>query len=412
MHKVLSRRVLYLAVLLHDIAKGRGGDHSELGAEVAQKLWPAPRPHAEETETVAWLVRYHLLMSKTAFKRDIDDPQTIADFAAEVQSLERLRLLLVLTVADIRAVGPQDLERLEGAAAARSLSPRRGTALRRPRSPRAASRAPPPRTAALRAELADWNAEDIDTHLARGTASYWLSFDTATLARHARLVRTAEAREQELSPGDPHRSLARGHRGHDLHARPPRPVRPLAGAIAAAGGNIVDARIFTLTNGMALDTFWVQDAEGGPFERARPAGAPLRHRRADPRRPPAARSRPALPGATRAASTSSRWRRACSSTTTPRATHTVIEVNGRDRPGLLYRLTARLTELKLQISSAKISTFGQRAVDVFYVKDQYGLKIEAEARLKAIRAGLMQALEPESPAAAAASEEDSATAAQ
>ena len=101
-----SRRTLYVAVLLHDIAKGRGGDHSLLGEQVAQELCPRFGLDPAETETVAWLVRHHLLMSATAFKRDIADPKTIEDFAQAVQSPERLRLLLILTVVDIRAVGP------------------------------------------------------------------------------------------------------------------------------------------------------------------------------------------------------------------------------------------------------------------------------------------------------------------
>ena len=105
-HNIKSRRALYVAVLLHDIAKGRGGDHSELGADVALDLCPRFGLTEEETETVAWLVRYHLLFSNTAFRRDINDPQTITDFCGIVQSVERLRLLLVLTAADIRAVGP------------------------------------------------------------------------------------------------------------------------------------------------------------------------------------------------------------------------------------------------------------------------------------------------------------------
>src|SRR6516164_877411 len=103
---VVSRRALYLAVLLHDIAKGRGGDHSVLGEAIAQRLGPRLGLSAEETETVAWLVRWHLLLSSTAFKRDIGDPQTIEDFVERVQSPERLKLLYLLTVADIRAVGP------------------------------------------------------------------------------------------------------------------------------------------------------------------------------------------------------------------------------------------------------------------------------------------------------------------
>ena len=101
-----SRRVLYVAVLLHDIAKGRGGDHSVLGAEIALKLCPRFGLDPAETETVSWLVRHHLLMSSTAFKRDLADPKTIEDFVRQVQSPERLRLLLILTVVDIRAVGP------------------------------------------------------------------------------------------------------------------------------------------------------------------------------------------------------------------------------------------------------------------------------------------------------------------
>jgi [protein-PII] uridylyltransferase len=124
-HKILSRPVLYLAVLLHDIAKGRGGDHSVLGAEVAMNLGPRLGLSEAETETVAWLVRYHLAMSSTAFQRDLMDPKTIDTFAALVQSPERLRLLLVLTVCDIRAGRPQRVERLEGRTAAPALQRRR-----------------------------------------------------------------------------------------------------------------------------------------------------------------------------------------------------------------------------------------------------------------------------------------------
>ena len=102
-----SRRALYLAMILHDIAKGRGGDHSVIGADVAMEVGPTLGLTAEETETVSWLVLHHLLMSQTAFKRDIDDPKTILDLAETIQSPERLRLLLVLTVADMRAVSPK-----------------------------------------------------------------------------------------------------------------------------------------------------------------------------------------------------------------------------------------------------------------------------------------------------------------
>ena len=391
-HKVLSRRVLYLAVLLHDIAKGRGGDHSELGAETALALCPRLGLSDEETETVAWLVRYHLLMSNTAFKRDIDDPQTIHDFVAEVQSLERLRLLLVLTVADIRAVGPKTWNGWKATLlrelyyrAAELLS---GGLVSEGRAARAAAA-----VAALRAELADWSEADIAAHLARGDPAYWLAFDAAAHARHARLIRAAEAAGQAVAI-DTRVDGWRAVTEVTVYAadRPGLFAR-LAGAFAAAGANIVDARIFTLANDRALDAFSIQDAEGGAFDRpdrlARLAAAIERTLAAEgppsepDRRPPPIPSRLAV------------------FSVVPRvlidngasATHTVVEVNGRDRKGLLYDLTRALTGLRLSISTAKISTYGARAVDVFYVKDQYGLKIEDETRLKAIRAGLMQALE-------------------
>ena len=101
-----SRKALYVSVLLHDIAKGRGGNHSEIGAQVARKVCPRLGLNSEETETVEWLVKQHLSFSNVAQKRDLSDSKTISDFANLVQSLERLRLLLCLTVVDMRATGP------------------------------------------------------------------------------------------------------------------------------------------------------------------------------------------------------------------------------------------------------------------------------------------------------------------
>ncbi|HLB81271.1 MAG TPA: ACT domain-containing protein, partial [Dongiaceae bacterium] len=167
----------------------------------------------------------------------------------------------------------------------------------------------------------------------------------------------------------------------------------LAGAFAAAGANIVDARIFTLANGMALDGFSIQDADGGAFDRpdrlVRLAAGIERTLAADGPPPEPDRRPPPIPSRLSVFSVAPRVLIDNGAS----ATHTVVEVNGRDRKGLLYDLTRALTGLKLSISTAKISTYGARAVDVFYVKDQFGLKIEDETRLTAIRAGLMQALE-------------------
>ena len=252
---------------MHDIAKGRGGDHSELGAELALEVGPALGLSAEETETVSWLVLHHLLLSQTAFKRDIDDPKTILDLAEVIQSPERLRLLLVLTVADMRAVSQQGVERLEGDAAARAVCAGGRGAGRRAvhhRARRAGASAP--REAAARAAGTTGRRTAREKFLSLGYAGYWLGFDPETHARHARLIRDAEARHAPLTVETqplPARAVtevtvyAADHAG--LFSQ-------IAGALAVAGASIVDARIHTLTNGMALDTFWIQDAAGGAFD--------------------------------------------------------------------------------------------------------------------------------------------------
>jgi [protein-PII] uridylyltransferase len=395
-----SRRALYVAVLLHDIAKGRGGDHSELGAQVAERLGPRLGLSAEEIETVAWLVRFHLLMSNTAFKRDIDDPQTIRDFAQRVQSPERLKLLTILTAADIRAVGPKvwngwkatllrelyhrAIEEMSGGLVADSRDKRIAAAQQ-----------------AVREQLKDFSTAEIDAFIAKGYPSYWLSFDPQAQARHARLTREAERSGAPLTVDtrvDAHRAVTEvtlytaDHAG--LFSR-------IAGALALAGANIVDAKILTLSNGMALDTFTVQDQAGGAFDRPDKLAklAVLFESVLSGRiKPHIDLAKPgAIPSRTRVFTVSPR----VLIDNKASLTHTVIEVNGRDRPALLFELTRALTGLNLQIANAKISTYGEKVVDVFYVKDLFGHKVEHEQRLKDIRARLLEVMADRSAAEAA-----------
>ncbi|MBL8706966.1 MAG: [protein-PII] uridylyltransferase, partial [Rhodospirillales bacterium] len=408
-HKVLSRRVLYMAVLLHDIAKGRGGDHSVLGEQVAHEVCPRLGMTEAETETVAWLVRYHLLMSYAAFKRDIDDPKTVADFCALVQSPERLRLLLVLTVADIRAVGPNVWNNWK-ATLLRELYWRAeellSGALGAGKGVKARASA---KQDALRAELKDWSDEDFARHRERCGPAYWLTFDLPTLARHARVIRRADREQAPLTVDtkvDRPRAITEVTIYTEDH---PGLFSRIAGALAVSGANIVEARIFTTNDGMALDTFSVQSADGGAFDRP------------DRLAKLATRIEQALSGKllprqelAKPAAIQSRTR---VFKVPPRvlidnkasATHTVVEVNGRDRPGLLYDVTRALTASNLQISSARISTYGESVVDVFYVKDIFGMKVVEDHKLANIRDHLMAALSdpaaPAAPAAAAAGEE-------
>jgi [protein-PII] uridylyltransferase len=393
-HKISegSRRALYVALLLHDIGKGRGGDHSEIGAGVALRLGPRFGLSAEETETASWLVRYHLVMSNTAFKYDISDPKTITDFIGVVQSVERLRLLTILTACDIRAVGPNVWNGWK-AALLRDLyymaeEVMTGGMLAEGREARVKAA-----QGALRAALADWAPADIEVHLARGYPTYWLGFDAETHVRHARLVAEAERSGAPLTIEkrvDAKRAVTEitiytpDHPG--LFAR-------IAGAMALAGANIVDAKIHTLSNGKALDTFWVQDAhEGGPLERPEKL-ARLAVRIEDaltkgPRHLEELVKKRPIPERTRAFAVQPR----VIINNNASRTHTVIEVNGLDRPGFLFDVTRTLTALNLQIFSARISTFGERAVDVFYVKNAYGVQETHEGKLKQIRAALLEAL--------------------
>ncbi len=413
MKALQSRRALYLAAFLHDIAKGRKGDHSILGAEIALKLGPRLGLSDEESETTSWLVRHHLLMTRTAFKRDIEDPQTIADFVAVVQSPERLKLLLALTVADVRAVGPAvwnnwkaGLLRELYLRALDMMSGGIGVEKREARVEAAQQ--------ALRAQLAgSWTPEEIEAHIARGYPSYWVSFDTPTHLRHARLVREAESTKAPLTLD------WRLDKAHDVTevtlytGDHPGLFSQIAGAMALSGASIVDAKIITMANGMALDTFVIQDADGESFDR------PSRLAKLT------TNIEQALAGRLRVNRELAKRREAMQSRTRvfkvpPRvlvdnkvsAGHTVIEVNGRDRIGLLYDVTSAMTRLNLQIASAHISTYGERVVDVFYVKNVFGLKVEHERKIKEIRDALTAALSETPTGEAQAAKTPRVTAAQ
>jgi [protein-PII] uridylyltransferase len=397
-HQVQSRRALYVAVLLHDIAKGRGGDHSELGAAIAVDLGPRLGLADEETDTVAWLVRHHLAMSRVAFKRDVDDMKTIEDFAGLVQSPERLKLLAVLTCADIMAVGPNIWNNWK-AALMRELYYRTEEYLTGNLSAVPQDRRVERAKQAVREALADVPADRVEAHLARGYPGYWLTFDTEAHVRHARLIFAAQEsadpdQDQEVITLDADVDAARGVTEVLVYAPDHAGLfSKIAGGIALAGGSIVDAKIFTLTNGMALDTFTVQAAEGGALDQParldRLKGVVLEAVRGGvDLRSELARKARRLPARAKAFSVPPRVLIHDEAS----KTHTVIEVNGRDRPGFLYAVTAALTQLNVQIASARVNTYGERVVDVFYIKDLFGLKISHPGKLREIKRALTQAV--------------------
>ena len=385
-HKVQSRRALYASVLLHDIAKGRGGDHSVLGAEVALKLCPRLGLSKEETELVAWLVQQHLLMSATAFKRDLADWKTISDFVAVVQSLERLRQLTLLTIVDIRAVGPGTWNswkrQLIGELYAASEERLRLGHAQHGRAERVLAKKVAVATAMGSRKLVDSQGKQLGD-------AYWIAEPADVIAMN--LVQMEEAAGAALAITTEYDAARGATLVMVLATDHPGLFYRIAGGIHLAGGNIIDARIHTTRNGMAVDNFLVQDPLGRPFMEAgqlarlktaigdalanrvklvpQLAARPLARARAE-----AFEVRPRVEFDNKA---SNRF--------------TVIEVSARDRPALLNRLARALFESRLIVHSAHIATYGERAVDTFYVTDLLGEKIDPGVRAKAIEKSLLEA---------------------
>jgi [protein-PII] uridylyltransferase len=387
MQQIVSRRVLYVSVLLHDIAKGRGGDHSILGAEVAMELCPRLGLTPAETETVAWLVAKHLIMSATAFKRDLSDFKTIIDFAEQVKSPERLRLLLALTIVDIRAVGPGVWNGWKGQLLG-DLYQSTEEVLRLGHKQTGRAERVSIKQQTLETTLG-WDQARFDTYRKRFPESYWVAEPDDIIASNARVIEQA---------GDSSLYVAaqvypsRGATLISVYASDhPGLFFRLAGAIHLTGASIIDARIHTTRDGMALDNFLVQDPFGQPFDDAdrlkrleigiedalanrtrlkdRLDARPLSRPRAD-----AFEIEPNVLIDNKASNR-----------------YTVLEVNARDRPALLNALAYALFQSRATISSAHIATYGERAIDTFYVTDLIGDKIEGAARLKTLEKRLLDA---------------------
>lgn len=356
MQDVADRAVLYLAMLCHDIAKGTGGGHADKGAAMAVHI--AGRFGLNETraELVGWLVQHHLLLSDVAFKRDLDDPQTIADFVGVVQSPERLRLLLLITGADIKAVGPTIWNGWKG-----SLMRR----LYRHTMAAMGVGAMPAMDEALPDDLiAQWQARP------------------ALPAMQLRHDAFRSVTELTL-----------------CMARAPRLFAALAGVVSWLGGSIVSARLQQLSDeqaeGAVLASVQIQNLHGESFaeDEARLADLPrliakvlagnadltegLKKRRIVGKKPQVAIRSFALIDNQVSASAS------------------VIEVNARDRVGLLHAILRALDDCQLQVMTAHIATYGQRAVDVFYVKDAYGHKITHYAKQAQVQQALLAAIAPQ-----------------
>ncbi|MGH1418982.1 MAG: [protein-PII] uridylyltransferase [Hyphomicrobiaceae bacterium] len=391
---IKNRRVLFVAALLHDIGKGSDEDHSVVGARLARKICPRLGLTQAECDTVVWLIAEHLTMSNIAQSRDITDPKTIKDFAAIVQSPERLKLLLLLTVSDIRAVGPGTWNGWKGQLL-RTLYYETEPTLAGGHSTIARSERVAMAQDELREKLKDWASDDINNFVERFYPDYWLRFDADKIALHADLLRRADRSTGKLFTDATTDAFTAVTELTIFAPNHPRLLSLFAGACAASGANIVGASITSTRDGFALDSFLLQRELGedtDEIRRTKNIGemidrllqgkgrlkALLERRRPGERRVEAFDVEPEVYINNKLSDN-----------------FTVIEVAGLDRAGLLYDLTTALSDLYLDISSAHITTFGEKAVDVFYVTDLTNKKIENESRQETIRERLVEVLQHE-----------------
>ncbi len=384
----VNRRVLYVALLLHDIGKGRPEDHSVLGARIARKVCPRLGLKPDECDTVEWLVRYHLLMSDMAQKRDISDPRTVRDFAKAVKTKKRLDLLTVLTVCDIRAVGPGTWNNWK-AELLRGLYRQTAQALEHGLEEINREGREDEAKRALRDALPSWSKQALRAETSRHYGPYWQGLPTTAHVVFANLLKGIGDNEIRIDMLlDEDRDATRVCFALADH---PGIFSRLAGALALVGANVVDARTYTSKDGHATAIFWVQDAEGKPYEAGR---LPRLRTIIDKTLKGEVVARDALKDRDRIKKRERAFRVPTSIAFDNEGSeiYTIIEVDTRDRPGLLYDLTRTLASNNVYIASAVIATFGAQVVDTFYVKDMFGLKFHSESRRKALEKKLREAI--------------------
>ena len=385
-----QKLILYLTCLLHDTGKGQGDQCIE-GAQLARRACRRLGYDQDITDTCAWLVRRHLDMSETAQRRDISDPETIAEFAALVGSKERLDLLTVLTVVDIKAVGPGIWNDWK-AVLLRNLYYSTAAYLEG-----RAELAPLARAKAAKEQLKEKLPGDMAARITPLTSklgtTYWLNFDMTSLMRHARFF------DQLIEAGHRTAVQTRRNRSHDItelwvvtqdrsHL-----FADVTRAISSCGASITGARLHTGEDGQVMNVFYLQNPDGHAFGRKSDHALETLRLRA----------RKAAEGDTEHMKipTVIKSRRAGAIPIKPKVKFLdnasgdsiIIEMEARDRPGLLCHLAEALRDAEIDVLSAHIEVVGAKAVDVFYVRKRGEGGVISESQRKTLKAKLLDVLE-------------------
>lgn len=390
---IKDRTILYVALFLHDIAKGRKEDHSIAGERVAKVLCPRFGLDKEQTEMVAWLIREHLTMSTIAQSRDLSDRKTIQDFSEIVQEVERMRYLVILTVCDIRAVGPGVWNGWKGQLL-RTLYYETELMLNGGFSKMPLKARVNAAKEELAANLEGWNGTDRKKFTNLPYSAYYLSTDLDTQVRNMNFLRETYSKDLSFATDINTWQFEAVTEITVMAPDNPRLLSVIAGACVAAGGNIVDAKIHTTSDGHALDSIYINrefENDEDEFRRAARIGKMVEE---------VLSGKANLPAVIARNKTTKHRYKAFS--VTPKITinndfsdtFTVIEIECLDRPGLLSELTGALADLNLDIGSAHIMTFGEKANDSFYVRDLVGHKIENPTRTDKITTKLLEVMQP------------------
>ena len=394
--EISSKKCLFVAMLLHDIAKGRKGDHSENGSLIASVVCPRLGLSKEETKTVEWLILYHLLMSKTAFRYELGDARVIKSFVDKVKSVERLKLLLVLTVADIKGVGPEIWNDWKGSLITELYS--KSFDMLQKDNVNELIKTPKKSFENFLVENGLTNS-DAKQYCSYYYDNYWEIFNLSRIINHYEIFRNMykDSKKFKVHLFDESKLkatellvIAPDH--HGLFSL-------ISGLVSASGYDVVNAKIITRSDGYALDTFFIQNKNRQPIIEEHSKKKLLK-----------VISQGLEGNFNVEKALNKRWEeiparfRAIKAPTrviidnNMSDEYSILEIKCKNAPGVLYRITKVITSLGLQINTANVSTYGDRVVDIFYIKDAFGLKIDNNKSMDKVKMSILKTLEETDPA--------------
>ena len=398
--QINSYRCLFVAMLLHDIAKGKKGDHSENGALIASVVCPRLGLNEEETRTVEWLVLNHLLMSKTAFRYELGDPKTIKDFSNKVVTVERLKLLLVLTVADIKGVGPDIWNDWKGSLIS-ELFLKSLDFLNNRKSSSVKIESTIDTKNSLKKHFLNngYFEKDFINYSNKYYSNYWKIFDITNVVEHFEIFSKMKNEDLKFkvhffkeSKFKASELLVIAPDHHGLFSL-------ISGLVAASGFDVVSAKIITRSDGYALDTFFIQTKDKKPITDDYTRKKLIKY------------ISTGLEGRLNLEKELNiKWKETPARYRAIKApvrviidnkksnNFTILEVKCKNAPGVLYRITKVITTLGCQINTANVSTYGDRVVDIFYLKNAFGSKIDDNKTIEKVRNGIYHILEESDPA--------------